>query len=187
MMCTRFFLAALTLAAFGCDKSENASATSTAAPTTKKVVEKELAAAGDGPDCPTFLAEVKAACRDHYAKGLDVNCQTFLTQVNVAIEQGNGELFVADQPAAAAKAGARMCAMMGKRLRTKVAAAASTPTGPKCQALGQKLDQYCFAKIGTKDFPRGCSGIILATTRFNDKAETTCELQGGIAGASIFK
>lgn len=160
------------------------------APITKKAVEKEMAAAGDGPDCPTYLREVKQACADHYAKGLDVNCHTSITNVNTAIKQGKGELFkdpTGKDPDVAAKAGAKMCAMMGKRLREQVAKAATSTPPPKCVALGKKLEASCFARVGTADYPQQCSGIVMTTTKFNEQSDKICEMQMAMSAQLLGK
>jgi hypothetical protein len=133
----------------------------------------------DGPDCQTLVADVRQACLDHYLEGLDVDCHSFITSTNVAVMQSGGALFKdpsGNNPAAASRAGAVMCASTGKQLRAAIAAAAKTPPPPGCKALGRALDEPCFRKIGTPDYQGRCSGHLIATKKVPSDAMCSVQL-----------
>jgi len=125
------------------------------------------------------VSEVQQACRDHYAKGLDVDCHSFITSTNTAIKQRGGELFndpSGKNPTAAEKAGEKMCTMTGKRLRAAVAKGASTAPAPGCVELGGYLDGRCFTHIGTSVYNDHCTGPLLLTKKVDSDATCTSQL-----------
>mgnify|MGYP001817664908 CR=1 FL=1 len=158
--------------AVGCEEQPKADDTPTDDPSgiSKRPVDTQKPAntkAVDGPDCKTFAKEVRQACSDHYSKGLDVNCNTLIAQVTTTVLQTEGK--------------EEMCARMGSRLRTKVAAAKSAVPGPNCVALGKTLDEKCFDKIGETPYPPKCNALIIATTKWREGADKLCENQRTMA------
>lgn len=187
-MDSRWMVLAVATMVCGCDKPAPpapADQPDNPLPLTKEAVQKEMKAADDGPDCATFVKEVQQACRDHYARGLDVNCNTFITSANTAMKQKGGGLFKdpsGKNPDAARQAGVKMCAMMGKRLRKAVGGAATAAPGPNCVKLGKSLETPCFAKIGTPGYDDRCNGLLVATTKLGEQSDKMCEMQMAFAG-----
>lgn len=169
----------------GCDKADEGAkseATTTPeveAPPSRQEIEEEVEAAADGPDCETFVAEVRQACQARFANGIDVDCHGYITKANTAIKQKSGKLF--NDPTGkrdTTGAGDRMCATFGIDLREDVAAAKTIEaSGEQCAALGEVLDAKCFAKIGTPEYPFSCSGPLIVVKRGGENLEKLCESQ----------
>lgn len=112
----------------------------------------------DGPDCPTFLAEVRQACNARLREGVDVDCHGFIMKANKQPDE-------------------QTCAQLGAELREAVAAAGTIETGPDCAALGARLDQSCFSKIGTPDYAMTCDAPLIALKRVTTDRNAKCGVQ----------
>jgi len=173
------------LTASACDEAAEQSAPQQPAPLEagkQARVTKESGKAEEGPDCATYLSEVKHACRAHYQRGLDVDCYSLITAANIAIKQRGGELFTdttGKNPTAAERAGDMLCKRNGARLREAVVKAASTTPAPGCVELGSYLDARCFEKIGAAAYDDNCAGPIMVTRKVD--SDEACKAQLGAA------
>ncbi len=164
-MNTKRFLvtAALSICAIGCEKEEavpeTPEVTEAKVEAVKKQVKRDIADSKDGPDCDTYVAEVQAACRDRYQKGLLIDCHKAMTTARVTLGSKSES------------AKKTMCAMQGKKLREEVAAAKTADAGPKCKALGTAIDNRCISKLGTPEYDGQCVGVLVSTGKSSSKLD----------------
>ena len=135
-----------------------------------------------GPEtCPTYFAEVVAACRDSIHEGLDLFCSTIYVGASVAGAQKSGNLFSSAEGKAPNPAIENsVCASGLRGLRKKRMAASvgeKKQWGPQCTEFFGSLDKKCFAPAVEGDFPNGCSTVLsgVKSIMTNDKPEDLCE------------
>ena len=178
-VCLILGVVALSSACDKTEKTESPTVPEVEAPPSQEEIQEQAAKASDGPDCETFVNEVRQACQSRFATGLDVDCHGYVTKANTAIKQKSGKLF--NDPTGkrdTTSAGDRMCGTFGTKLREEVAAAKTIEaSGEKCAALGEVLDEKCFAKIGTPDYAFSCSGPLIALKRVGADLEKMCDAQ----------
>jgi len=159
---TTCMLLALMLFTVACEDKPAPAKSQPVTPPTKNEVAKKMAAGT--PDCPTFVNEVRDACTKRFQSGLEIDCHEYATKANMAVKQKRGKLVKDPTGKNTERAGDRMCAMFGKRLREDIAkSATASPTGPKCKELGQRLRARCFSKLGDPAYDTQCSGVLIAT------------------------
>ncbi len=146
---------------FACGCNNGAAKNQPGSAPTRQRTDDELVKSADGPDCKTFLVEVRKACMNRYQNGIEVDCHTYAIKANMAMRQKS-------------KVTERMCAMFGKELRQQVKAAQkpATATGEKCRELAKRLDARCFSKLGDPHYDDACDGVLTATAAKLD--DTVC-------------
>ncbi len=174
-------LTIMTLLISACEEEPTAKPTAKPQIATESKLKQEahqVAKTEKGPDCPTFVKEVRAACNAWLTSGLDIDCHGFTTKANTAVSQASGKLF--KDPTGkhdTRPAGDRMCAKYGLDLREAVNKADKLESGPNCTDLAKKLDERCFAKIGTDDYPAICRGTLIALKSAKKDREVFCKTQ----------
>lgn len=149
---------------------------------------KELYDEAKSTDCPTYAKELQDACTSIIDKRMNIPCNKYLMELEMAQDQAGGKLF--DVGADNEKVGSALCARGIKRLRADVAKAKEA--GSDNVAWTAKCDDYiatvredCLTKIDKGTHAKHCQRTIqmlqMSVGQKND-GEMACGM-----GASYFK
>ena len=118
-------------------------------------------------DCATLASEVRQACSDRYAKGLQFDCDEYAGTVSMYATPRPG----GTESENTARVRAEMCARIGSEFQQARAAAAVAPTVPACVSLGKFLDKQCFKLIGQPGYNgRQCDQWLASSRPLTEQA-----------------
>lgn len=161
-----WILALIAASALGCSKQPEP-AGQAATPPPAGAASGQEPGAGGALDCATLASEVRQACSDRYAKGLQFDCDQYAATVSMYAAPRPG----GTESDSEARARAEMCARMGAEFRQARDAATTTPTVPACVALGELLDERCFSQIGQLGYnSRRCDQWLSSSRQMTEHA-----------------